>query len=133
MSVTLSRYNLNWSACRSDDIPEQGYIYSQEVTFYTVDGYRYVVSFDVGDGRRLGLLFVTVEQKDPQGYSHTLNYCLGQFYTNEGAIKFAQFAFEHFCSEFNWKVCPSFECVDYIDGEPYTLAGDEIVSEIVYA
>jgi hypothetical protein len=132
MSATLSRYTLEWSATRGDDIPDEGYLYTQEVTFYTVDNYRYVVSFNVDDGRRLGLLFATVEQKDPQGYSHTLNYCLGQFYTNAGAIKFAQFAFDHFVSEQNWKVCPSFEAVDYIDGEPYTLAGDEIVSEIVY-
>ena len=131
MSVTLSRYNLNWSACRSDDIPEQGYIYSQEVTVYSVDGYQYVVSFDVGDGRRLGLLFVTVEQKDPQGYSHTLNYCLGQFYNNQGAIKFSQFALNHFIETETWSVCPSFEPVDYIDGDPHTLGGDEIVSGLI--
>jgi len=27
-------------------------------------------------------------------------------------------------------VCPNFESVDYIDGTPYTLSGDEIVSDI---
>lgn len=131
MSVTLSRYNLDWSPSRGDTILDEGYIYSQEVTFYTVDDYRYVVSFDVGDGRRLGLLFVKVEQKDPQGYSHTLNYCLGQFYNNQGAIKFAQFAFENFIETENWAVCPSFEPIDYIDGDPHTLGGDEIVSGLI--
>jgi hypothetical protein len=131
MSVTLSRYNLEWSPSRGDEILDGGYIYTQEVTFYTVDNYRYVVSFNVDDGRRLGLLFATVEQKDPQGYSHTLNYCLGQFYNNQGAIKFAQFALNHFIETETWSVCPSFECVDYIDGDPHTLGGDEIVSGLI--
>jgi len=131
MSVTLSRYNLEGSACRSDDILEQGYIYSVEGNFLTVDGYRYVVSFDVGDGRVLGLLFVTVLSVDPHGYSHTLNYCLGQFYNNQGAIKFAQFALNHFIETETWSVCPSFEPITYMDGNPHTLGGDEIVSELI--
>ena len=131
MNLTLSRYNLEWSPSRGDEILDEGYIYTQEVTFYTVDGYRYVVSFNVDDGRRLGLLFATVEQKDPQGYSHTLNYCLGQFYNNQGAIKFAQFALNDFIETETWSVCPSFKAVDYIDGDPHTLGGDEIVSELI--
>jgi hypothetical protein len=130
MTATLSRYNLEWSATRGSEIPELGYIYTQEVTFYTVDGYRYDVSFDVGEGRRLGVLFVTVDQQDPQGYNQTMHYCLGQFYNNQGAIKFAQFALNHFIETETWSVCPSFEAVDYIEGEPPTLAGDEIVSEL---
>ena len=135
MTSTLSRYNLEWSATRTqfcdDRLPDLGYIYTQDVTFYTVDNYRYTVSFDVGDGRRLGVLFVTVEQKDPQWHSQKLHYCLGQFYNNQGAIKFAQFALNHFIDTETWSVCPSFEAVDYIDGDPHTLAGDEIVSELI--
>ena len=134
MTSTLSRYNLEWSATRTqfcdDRLPDLGYIYTQDVTFYTVDNYRFTVSFDVGDGRRLGVLFVTVEQTDPQWYSQKLHYCLGQFYNNHGAIKFAQFAFNHFIETETWLVCPSFEAIDYINGDPYTLAGDEIVSEL---
>jgi hypothetical protein len=130
MTATLSRYTLEWSATRGDTIPELGYIYTDEVTFYTVDGYRYDVSFHVGDGRRLGVLFVTVDQQDPQGYNQTMHYCLGQFYNNQGAIKFAKFALNHFIDTETWSVCPSFEAVDYIDGEPHTLGGDEIVSEL---
>lgn len=131
MTATLSRYNLNWvNGTQWENFPEIGSIYSEEVTFYTVDGYRYNVSFLVNDGRQLGLLFVDVEQEDPQGYSQTLRYCLGQFYNNPGAIKFAKFALDHFIETETWSVCPSFQYVDMIDGEPFTLAGDEIVSEI---
>ena len=130
MTATLSRYTLEWDASRGDAIPELGYIYTQEVTFYTVDGYRYDVSFTVCDGRRLGVLFVTVDQQDPHGYNQTMNYCLGQFYNNQGAIKFAQFALNHFIETETWSVCPSFQAVDYIDGDPCTLGGDEIVSEL---
>ncbi len=130
MTATLSRYTLEWSATRDNKIPELGYIYSQEVTFYTVDGYRYDVAFNVGDGRRLGVLFVTVDQQDPQGYNQTMHYCLGQFYNNQGAIKFAQFALNNFIETETWSVCRSFQAVDYIEGEPHTLGGDEIVSEL---
>ena len=131
---TLCTRKIEWeNGTQWANFPELGSIYTQSLLVFDEDEGKYNLSFHVGDGRRMGLLFAEVESYDCDGYSHTLNYCLGQFYTNEGAIKFAQFAFEHFCSEFNWKVCPSFECVDYIDGEPYTLAGDEIVSEIVYA
>jgi hypothetical protein len=131
MNDTLSRYTLNWqNGTQWENFPELGSIYTEEVTFYTVDGYRYNVSFLVNDGRQLGLLFVEVEQEDPQGYNQTLRYSLGQFYSNDGAIKFAQFALDHFIETETWSVCPSFQYVDMIDGDPFTLAGDEIVSEI---
>jgi hypothetical protein len=132
MTATLSRYTLNWiNGTQWENFPEIGSIYTDEVTFYTVDGYRYNVSFFVNDGRQLGLLFVDVEQKDPQGYNQTLRYCLGQFYNNQGAIKFASFALSHFIETETWSVCPGFQYVDMIDGEPHSLAGDEIVSEII--
>ena len=131
---TLCTRKIEWeNGTQWANFPELGSIYTQSLLVFDEDEGKYNLSFHVGDGRRMGLLFVELESYDCDGYAYTRHYCLGQFYTNEGAIKFAQFAFEHFCSEFNWKVCPSFECVDYIDGEPYTLAGDEIVSEIVYA
>jgi hypothetical protein len=132
MTDTLSCPILQWeNGTQWSQFPELGSIYSEEVTFYTVDNaYQYKVSFLVKDGRQLGLLFVEVEQEDPQGYNQTLRYSLGQFYSNDGAIKFAQFALEHFYSAENWAVCPSFQYVDMIDGDPFTLAGDEIVSEI---
>lgn len=132
MTATLSRYTLDWqNGTQWENFPELGDIYTDEITFYTVDGYRYVVSFNVGSGRRLGILFVTVDQQDPQGYNQTMTYCLGQFHNNQGAIKFAQFALNHFIETETWSVCPSFEAVEYIEGEPHTLAGDEIVSGLI--
>jgi hypothetical protein len=56
---------------------------------------------------------------------------MGQFHTNKGAKLFAQFALNHFIETETWSVCPSFEAVDYIDGDPHTLGGDEIVSELI--
>lgn len=131
-SVPLTAYTLQWESysqwgVKSDEI---GGIYADEF-FYTCDGYRYGLSFRVGKSRTLGILFVEVRQKDPNGYTSTLNYSLGQFYTNAGAMKFAQFALHHFIETETWSVCPSFQAVEYIDGDPYTLAGDEIVSELI--
>lgn len=132
MTATVSRYNLDWqNGTKWANMPELGDIYTDDVTFYTVDGYRYDVSFEVGRGRRLGMLFASLDQQDPQGYNQSMTYCLGQFYSNQGAIKFAQFALNHFIETETWSVCPSFQAVDYIDGEPHTLAGDEIVSELI--
>ena len=132
MTATLSCPTLNWiNATRWDNFPELGSIYTDQVKFFTIDNqYQYTLSFLVNDGRQLGLLFVDVEQEDPEGYSHPLRYSLGQFYTNDGAIKFASFALNHFYDTETWSVCPSFQFVDMIDGDPFTLAGDEIVSEI---
>ena len=132
MTATFSRYTLDWQNGTSwENFPEVGDIYTEDVTFYTVDGYRYDVSFEVGRGRRLGMLFASVDQLDPQGYNQSMTYCLGQFYNNQGAIKFAQFALNHLVETETWSVCPSFQAVDYINGEPFTLTGNEIVSELI--
>jgi hypothetical protein len=56
---------------------------------------------------------------------------MGQFYTNEGAMKFAQFALDHFAETENWAVCGGFQYVDIIDGEYVTLDGEELVSELI--
>jgi hypothetical protein len=132
MTATLSCPILQWeNGSRWDSFPELGTIYTDQVSFHTVDNhYQYKVSFLVNDGRQLGLLFVDIESQDCDGYGETRRYCLGQFYTNTGAIKFAQFALDHFIETETWSVCPSFQYVDMIDGDPFTLAGDEIVSEI---
>lgn len=131
--ATLCTRKIEWeNGTQWANFPELGSIYTQNMLVFDEYEGKYYVSFDVGSKRWLGILFVTVESYDCDGYAHTMHYSLGQFYTNEGAIKFAQFAFDHFCSEFNWKVCPSFDAIEYIQGDPYTLAGDEIVSEIVY-
>jgi hypothetical protein len=132
MTATLSRYTLNWvNGTQWENFPELGSIYTDQVSFHTVDNhYRYNLSFFVNDGRQLGLLFVDLESQDCDGYSENRRYCLGQFYTNTGAIKFAKFALAHFIETETWSVCPSFQYVDMIDGDPFTLAGDEIVSEI---
>ena len=132
MTATSPRYKLEWqNGTQWANFPELGDIYTNQVTFYNVDGYRYNVTFKVDSGRRLGVLFVDVVQQDPQGYNTSVTYCLGQFYTNDGAMLFSQFALNNFIETEKWLVCPSFNAVDYINGEPYTLAGDEIVSEII--
>jgi hypothetical protein len=129
-TITAAR-TIEWDQSTPwDNFPELGSIYTQTLLVRNYDE-KYNVSFYVGDGRCLGLLFVEVESYDCDGYAHTLNYSLGQFTTNAGAIKFAQFAFEHFCEEFNWAVCPSFEPVEYIYGDPHTLTGDEIFSDLI--
>jgi hypothetical protein len=132
MTATVSRYKLDWeNGTQWANFPELGDTYTQEVTVRSLDDYRYVVSFSIGSGRRLGILFVDVEHYDASGYLQTMHYSLGQFYTNEGAMLFAQFAMNRFVDTEKWDVCPGFECLDYIDGEPHTLAGDEIVSELI--
>ena len=134
MTATLSRYELSWDCYsqwepKDDDI---GGIYTDSVHFDTVDDYHFAVSFRVGEGRTLGLLFCEVVMIYPNRIdTGTLHYCMGQFYTNSGAKLFAQFALNHFIETEKWSVCPSFEAVDYIDGDPCTLGGDEIVSELI--
>jgi hypothetical protein len=134
MTTTLSRYTLTWD-CYSQWTPkddEIGGIYTDSVHFDTVDEFHYVVSFRVGEGRQLGLLFAEVVMIYPNRIdTSTLHYCMGQFHTNSGAKLFAQFALNHFIETETWSVCPSFECVDYIDGDPCTLGGDEIVSDLI--
>lgn len=131
-TATATRYNLSWD-CYSQWMPkddEIGGIYSNYVHFWTVDNYKFEVSFRIGEGRQQGLLFVEVNQTDPDFYVTKLHYCLGQFYKNSGAKLFAQFALNHFIETETWSVCPSFHAVDYIDGDPHTLMGEEIVSEL---
>jgi len=131
MTATLSRYTLNWiNGTQWANFPELGSIYTDSVRIYSIDEAYYDVRFSVEDGRRLGLLFVEVASHDCDGYAYTRSYCLGQFHKNDGAIKFAQFALNHFIETETWSVCPSFQAVDYIEGDPHTLAGDEIVSEL---
>jgi hypothetical protein len=131
--VTTSRYALNWEAysqwAPADN--EIGGIYSDYIHFDAIGGYHFAVSFRVGEGRQLGLLFCEVVTTNDVGDYDKLHYCMGQFYTNQGAKMFAQFALNNFIDTETWSVCPSFEPVDYIDGEPYTLKGEEIISEII--
>lgn len=126
---------LEWDASwQYDGMPELGGIYTQPVKV-ELDGYIYTLEFRVGDGRTIGILFVSVgitypvsEWEFPETQS---NYSLGQFRTNEGAIKFAQFAFNNFRQETKWDVCPSFQPLDYIQGVPYTYDDQEIVSDLI--
>jgi hypothetical protein len=134
MIATLSRYELSWDCYsqwepKDDDI---GGIYTDSVHFDTVDDYHFAVSFRVGEGRTLGVLFCEVVMIYPNRIDTSkMHYCFGQFHTNKGAKLFAQFALNHFIETETWSVCPSFEAVDYIDGDPFTLTGDEIVSELI--
>ena len=134
MTATLSSHQLQWDQTTQwASFPELGYIYTQTVTVEDNDQYSYKVAFHVSDvSRRLGMLFVevkTIYLTDPTFSPPTLNYCLGEFNTNEGAMKFAQFALDNFVEHNNWAVCPSLICVDWVYGDPYDLAGDEIVCE----
>lgn len=133
MIATLSRYNLSWD-CYSQWMPkddEIGGIYTDYVHFDALGDYHFAVSFRVGEGRTLGILFCEVTITEPDKYITKRHYAFGQFHTNKGAKLFAQFALNHFIETETWSVCPSFECVDYLNGDPYTLAGDEIVSELI--
>jgi hypothetical protein len=130
MAATLKRTELSWDAYwQWDGEPELGGIYTDTVSIWTEDKYRFDLSFRVGEGRTHGILFGEVVTTNPQFEMTKLHYCFGQFYTNNGAKLFAQFALNHFIETETWSVCPSFEAVDYIDGDPFTLSGDEIVSE----
>jgi hypothetical protein len=130
--VKSGRYDLIWEAYwQWEGEPEVGGIYSHSVHFEALGDYKFEVSFRVGENQYLGILFVEVVITEPDRYVTRRNYYLGQFYTNAGAKKFAQFALNHFIETETWAVCPSFQPVDYINGEPYTMNGDEIVSEII--
>ena len=136
MTATLqrSKYALKWdsySYFATNDETETGGIYSQKVTIHAVGDYRFEVSFRVGDGRTLGILFAEVVMIDNYSNVSESNYNFGEFTTNKGAKLFAQFALNNFIETETWSVCPSFEPVDYIDGDPYTLGGDEIVSTLI--
>lgn len=136
MTVTrqLSKYTLEWdsySYFAPNDDTETGGIYSQKVTIHAVGDFKFEVSFRVGEGRTLGILFAEVVSIDNYNNVSESNYSFGEFTTNKGAKLFAQFALNHFIETETWSVCPSFESVDYINGDPYTLAGDEIVSTLI--
>ena len=65
MTATLqrSKYALKWDSYSyfvTNDETETGGIYSQKVTIHAVGDYRFEVSFRVGDGRTLGILFAEV-------------------------------------------------------------------------
>ena len=136
MTITrqLSKYTLEWNSYSyfaPNDDTETGGIYSDKVTVYAVGDYRFEVSFRVGDGRTLGILFAEVVMIDNYSNVSELNYSFGEFTTNKGAKIFAQFALNNFIETEKWSVCPSFEPVEYINGDPYTLGGDEIVSTLI--
>jgi hypothetical protein len=132
--LTISRYELTWDTYSQwvEESDQIGGIYSNEIIFSTEDDYRFTITFRVGEGRQLGLLFCEVVMNYPNLVdSSSINYCMGQFFTNSGAKLFAQFALNNFIETEKWLVCPSIKWVDYINGEPYTLGGDEIVSELI--
>ena len=124
---------LTWRSYGSDsNEPKLGGIYSDTVRIHTdYDQYSFKVSFRLGEkGRDLGILFCTVKTYEDNNFVGEMNYCAGEFRTNEGAKLFSQFALNHFIETETWAVCPSFEPVDYIDGTPYFLNGDEVVSSL---
>ena len=132
--LTLSRYELTWDTYSQwiEESDQIGGIYSNSIVFSTEDDYRFTITFRVGEGRQLGLLFCEVVMDYPNLVdSSSINYCMGQFFTNSGAKLFCQFALNNFIETEKWLVCPSIKWVDYINGEPYTLGGDEIVSELI--
>lgn len=133
MSVTLSKYTLQWDSYSqfAPDDDDIGGIYTQNVKFCAVGDYIFEVSFRVGQGRQLGILFCEVVITTPEKWVEKRHYAFGEFMTNKGAKLFAQFALNRFIESEKWDVCPSFEPVDYIDGDPYTLGGDEIVSTLI--
>lgn len=132
--LTISRNDLTWNTYSqwAEDSDQIGGVYSNEIVFSTEDNYRFTISFRIGEGRQLGLLFCQVDMNYPNLVdSSSINYCMGQFYTNQGAKVFSQFALNNFIETEKWLVCPSIRWVDYIGGVPYTLGGEEIISEII--
>ena len=105
-----------------------GGIYSNTIRT-TFDDFQYYLTFTVGSGREFGILFVKVEMTSGAP-TNECNYYLGQFKTNAGAMKFAEFALKNFIETETWDVVGSFQPVDYIDGVPHYLDGTEVVSDI---
>ena len=127
----VNRYQLSWDHSTPwDRPPELGGVYTQVVTIHAVGDYTYKVSFQVSDRiLTIGALFCCVESIDSSGYHQTLHYFMGDFNSNLGAMKFAQFALEHFIEWENWSVCGSFEPFDWIKGDPISImTGEEIVT-----
>ena len=137
MSVTrqLSKYTLEWNSYSQfapDATPcRHGGIYTQKVKIYAVGDYTFEVEFKVGEWRTLGILFAKVTTIDNYNNVSELNYSFGEFRTDEGAMLFAQFALNRFIESERWDVCPSFQAIEYINGDPYTLSGDEIVTGLI--
>ena len=126
----LKKYTLEWDQTTQwASFPEIGSIYTQKVRIISLDNYIFDVSFFVGDGRTLGCLFCEVLVRNERWEETPRHYFFGHFRKNDGAMKFAQFALNNFIETETWHVCPSFEPIDWIGGEAYTLSGDEIVSE----
>ena len=130
-SSKTNRYLLEWNHSTPwNKPPELGGVYSQTVTIHAVGETTFKISFQVSDTiLTLGALFCTVEQFNSQGDHGVLHYFMGDFYSNLGAMKFAQFALEHFIEWENWSVCGSFEPMEWINGSPTSImTGEEIVT-----
>jgi hypothetical protein len=126
-----TNYKLVWDTYHLTNEPAIGGIYSNTIKVYSLDNWLFEISFTVDQNRTLGLLFLSVTSSHKNKFIGKLHYCLGQFNNNTGAKLFSQFALDHFINTETWEVCPSFEPVDYIDGIPYTLFGQEIVSDLI--
>jgi len=129
----LSKYTLQWDqSTQWDNFPQLGSIYSQEVMINAIGDVTFIVSFHVSDvSSRLGFLFSEVKMIE-NGNESVMHYCFGQFHTNLGAMKFAQFSLNHFIEWEDWAVCPNFTPVDWINGDPIDLAGNEVcIDEII--
>ena len=125
----MATTNLVWNLLGNYEQTVGG-IYSDTIKTSFRDGYVYDVSFTVGEGRELGLLFAKVVHNDRSAGSYELNYCFGEFRTNIGAMKFAEFTIKNFIETETWDVVGNFEPVDYIDGVPHYLDGTEVVSDL---
>ena len=125
LPTQLGSFSTPW-----DRPPELGGVYTQVVTIHAVGDYTYKVSFQVSDRiLTIGALFCCVESIDSSGYHQVLHYFMGDFNSNLGAMKFAQFALEHFIEWENWSVCGAFEPFDWIKGDPISImTGEEIVT-----
>lgn len=134
---TVTVYSLSWNTdSQWSNIPEIGGVYTDTVhinvnDLHDVGNYTFDVTFRIGEGRQLGLLFVDVVLTDIDFFKSNVTYCMGQFNNNKGAKLFAQFVLNHFVETETWEVCPSFEPVVYINGDPFALDGVEIVSDFI--
>jgi hypothetical protein len=126
MDISLAQ-SLVWNYLNNQEQIVGG-IYSNTIRT-TFDDFQYYLTFTVGSGRELGILFVKVEMTSVAP-TNECNYYLGQFKTNGGAMKFAEFALKNFIETETWDVVGNFEPIDYIDGVPYFLDGTEVVSDI---
>lgn len=127
---TPQKYQLQWDHSTPwAEPPSLGSVYTQPIKIHAVGDYTFEVSFHVSDSMlTLGCLFCEVKCTDEFRKESVMNYFFGDFITNMGAMKFAQFALEHFIEWENWAVCPSFEPIEWINGDPISvLTGEQIV------